>query len=487
MRRFVTGLGLSSLLLASACNMSPTYHRPSSEVSAAYPKDSYASGKAAPRPASDLGWEDFFTDPRLKKLIELTLDNNRDLAAQLATVVDQRGQYQVQNAALFPTIGVGGAAQYVAPSKTAGFSFAPGSGRNISTLRFYQTSIGFSSYEIDLWQRVRNLSRTQKEQTLNAVSNLRNLWITTVSQVAETYIQWLSDRQLLALAQRTYETRQRTWALTKLSYDHHQVDALTLAQVSAQRDEAEADIARLTRAVADDAHGIQLLVGKPLPNDLPPPAPMGAQTMMTDLPEGLPFDLLAQRPDIEAAEHTLKGANASIGSARAAFMPRITLTANEGTSALMFRKVFTSMAETWGVSPNISIPLLTWGQNQGNLRSAHAQLAKAAAQYQKAIQNAFREVADALTARETYRDQEASMRRYVAEAQQAYDLAQMRYHAGIDSYLTTLEQERQLYAAQQSHIVVQAARFQNIVTLYRALGGGWTRASVKPSASAGTK
>lgn len=482
MRRSVVWGGLSTLLMASACNLAPDYHRPDPKVSSNYPKDTYSRREAATQRVSDLGWEDFFTDPRLKKLIQLTLENNRDLASQMAAVVGQRGQYQVQNAALFPTISAGGSAMYMSPSETAGFSFAPGSGASVGTLRFYQTSIGFSSYEIDLWGRVRNLSRKEKESTLNAAENLRNLWITTVSQVAETYIRWLADRQLLSLAQKTHDARQKTWNLTKLSYDHDQVDALTLAQVSSQLEQANSDIAQQTRAVADDEHALQLIVGTTLPDDLPPPSPMGQQTMVTDLPEGLPFDLLTQRPDIQAAEHTLRGANASVGAARAAFLPRVTLTASEGTSALMFRKLFSNMAETWSISPNISIPLLTWGQNQGNLRSAKAQAAQGAAQYQKAVQVAFREVSDALTARETYRDQAVSMDRYVVQSQQAYELAQMRFRSGIDTYLTTLEQERQLYAAQQSQVAVHAARFQNMVTLYRTLGGGWSQKTRKTAA-----
>ncbi|MXV43609.1 efflux transporter outer membrane subunit [Saccharibacter sp. 17.LH.SD] len=482
MRRSAIGFGLSALLLSS-CNLAPEYHRPDPKISPVYPADTHSQAMPAGRQVADLGWEDFFTDPRLKKLIELSLLNNRDLAAQMASVVEQRGLYQIQNAALFPTISAGGAAMYVSPSEAGGFSFAPGSGRNISTLRFYQTSIGFSSYEIDLWGRIRNLSRAQQEQTLSAAENLRNLWITTISQVAETYIRWLGDRELLSLAERTHASRQKTWELTKLAYDHGQVDALTLAQIESQVEQARADIASQTRAVADDEHALQLLVGVPFPADLPPPAPMGKQTMVVDLPAGLPFELVTQRPDIQAAEHVLEGANASIGAARAAFLPRITLTASEGTSSLMFRKLFTSMAEAWSISPSISIPLLTWGQNQGNLRANKARAAQGAAQYQKAVQSAFREVADALTARETYRDQAASLGRYVVKSQQAYDLARMRFRAGIDSYLTTLEQERQLYAAQQSQIAVQATQFQNMVTLYRALGGGWMRKTKSETSS----
>ncbi len=470
-------MGLGSLLLSS-CNMAPKYQRPDPAVSKTYPADAEIKpGQPAHQQVSDLGWEDFFTDPRLKALIGLSLANNRDLAAQMAAVAAERGQYQVQNAALFPTISVGGAAQYAGPSDTAGFSFAPGAGESVSTLRFYQTSIGFSSYEIDLWGRIRNMSNAQKEQTLSTAENLRNLWITTVSQVASTYIQWLADRRLLDLAHRTARTRADTWRLNKLEYDHGELDALTLAQSVTELEQARSDEEKETRAVADDEHALQLLVGVPLPANLPPPLPMGRQTMITDLPAGLPSDLLQQRPDIMAAEHRLLGAHASVGAARAAFYPRVTLTASEGTSSLQFRRLFSHLAETWGVSPNISIPLLTWGVNEGNLRTSKARLKQDIAEYQKAIQSAFREVSDGLTARETYRRQDSHMIVLETQAQKAYDLARMRYHAGIDSYLTTLVQERQLYQAQQTRIMVEAARFQNMVTLYRALGGGWSRKS----------
>ncbi|MCX5620406.1 efflux transporter outer membrane subunit [Bombella pollinis] len=470
-------MAVGSMLLAS-CNLSPKYHRPDPAVAQKYPADAELKpGQPVHQRVSDLGWEDFFTDPRLKALITLALTNNRDLAAQMAAVAAERGQYQVQNAALFPTISAGGGAQYVGPSDTAGFAFAPGSGRSISTLRFYQTSIGFSSYEIDLWGRIRNMARAQQEQTLSAAENLRNLWLTTVSQVASMYIQWLADKRLLDLARNTARTRADTWRLNDLKFKHDELDALTLAQSAAELEQARSDEEKETRAVADDEHSLQLLVGTPLPANLPPALPMGRQTMIAELPAGLPSDLLEQRPDIMAAEHLLLGANASVGAARAAFFPRVTLTANEGTSSLQFRKLFSHLAETWGVSPNISIPLLTWGVNQGNLRTAKARLAQNVAQYQKAVQSAFREVSDALTARETYRRQDEHMVVLETQTQRAYDLARMRYHAGIDNYLTTLVQERQLYQAQQSRIVVEAARFQNMVTLYRALGGGWSRKS----------
>lgn len=474
-------LGLAALLMLSSCNMAPDYHRPAPMVQDAYPADTGVKSVKAAAQAADLGWQDFFTDPRLKALITLTLQSNRDLAAQAAAVAEAQGQYEVQHASLFPAISAGGSGMFMSPSDTAGFAFAPGSGRSIGTLRFFQSSIGFSSYEVDLWGRIRNLSRQEAEAALSSAENTRNVLITTVSQVANTYIQWLGDRELLRVTQDTLASQQHTLSLTQLAYDHGEADALTLAQVRTQVEQAGANEAQYRRAVADDEHALQLVVGMPLPGTLPAPAPFGTQTMLSDLPAGLPSDLMQQRPDIQAAEHTLLGANASIGAARAAFYPRVTLTASEGTSALQFRHLFTPGAETWSIAPSISLPIFTWGQNEGNLHIAKARALQSAAQYQKSVQSAFREVSDALTARETYTAQEKHLSGLVQQSQTAYDLAMMRYHAGIDSYLTALEQQRTLYQAQQNHIAVQAARFANLVTVYRALGGGWSAKTVSPT------
>ncbi|EHH68206.1 efflux transporter outer membrane subunit [Gluconobacter morbifer] len=481
-----TRLGLAAFLMLSACNLAPTYHRPIQPVQNTYPKDADAGDTPADKKVANLGWEDFFTDPRLKALIGLALKNNRDLAAQAAAITVARGQYQAQNASLFPMISTGGQGLFYGPSSTAGFSFAPGVGESIGTLRLFQTSIGFSSYEVDLWGRIRNLTRQQAEGVLSSLENARNVLLTTVSQVAETYIQWLADRAQLAITEDTLKSQRDTLRLTQLSYDNGETDALTLAQVKTQVEEAEAYKAQYTRAIADDEHALQLVIGTPIPDDLPPPAPFGTQTMIADLPAGLPSDLLEQRPDIRAAEHTLVGANANIGAARAAFFPKVTLTASEGTSSLQFRHLFTPGAETWEVSPNITIPIFTWGQNEGNLRISKGQKLQYAAQYEKTVQTAFREVSDALTARQTYKAEDLHLHSLVDQSQKAYDLAMMRYRAGIDSYLTTLEQQRTLYQAQLNSVTIQAARFENLVTLYRALGGGWSRTTVSPKVKPAT-
>ncbi|WP_241663667.1 efflux transporter outer membrane subunit [Oecophyllibacter saccharovorans] len=474
-------LGGAATLLLSACNFAPHYKQPVTGVQSSWPSDTYTPTVQSKLKVSDLGWEEFFTDPRLKKLISLALNTNRDLASQFAAIVQARGQYEMQNSALFPNISTGAGAMYQDPSTNAGFSFAPGSdsGHNgqqmIKLLHFYQTSIGFSSYEIDLWGRIRNLSKAQKEETLSSYDNLRNLWISTISQLASTYIQWLADVEMLKVAQARQKNQEETYRLTKLSFVNGEENALTMAQIASQIDQARTDVSVQIGAIGRDVHALQLLVGQPLPADLPPPAPFGHQTVLADLPAGLPSDMLQQRPDIREAEHKLRAANANIGAARAAFYPRFTLTASEGISSLQFKKLFTNMSETWGLSPSVSIPLLTWGQNSGNLHTAKAAQAQAVAQYQKTVQKAFKEVSDALTSRETYKLQDESMARVVGNTKQAYDLAYLRFREGIDNYLATLEEERQLFMARQFHIYVQGARYQNMVTLYRALGGGWRR------------
>ena len=313
---------------------------------------------------------------------------------------------------------------------------------------------------------------------LGARYNAKSVLITTVSQVANTYLQWLADRELLRVTDETLASRKNSLRLTKLQYENGESDALTLHQTEMQVEQAASNRAEYERNIAQDVHKLQLLVGAPLPDTLPPPAEFGKQTLLADLPAGLPSDLIGQRPDVEAAEHNLIAANANIGAARAAFFPKVTLTAQEGVSSLQFRNLFTAGAQTWTVSPSISLPIFTWGQNSGNLKISKAQRLKQIANYEKTLQTAFQEVADALTARETYLNQDERLQALVHASQGAYDLAKMRYDTGIDSYLTTLVQQRSLYEAKQNLIIVQLARYQNLVTLYRALGGGWSESDV---------
>lgn len=478
MTRLKSASALLAFTMLASCDLAPKYQRPTQPVQNAYPADSGSTQPLKGLAAADIGWKHFFTDARLRALIDLALRNNRDLRSQAAAIMEAQGSYDVQHASLFPPIGVTGSGEYFAPSETAGFSFAPGLGRGTSMLRYYSLGIGFSSYEVDLFGRIRNLSRQQAEELLGSRMNAQSVLISTVSQVANTYLQWLADRELLRVTDQTLASQGNTLRLTKMKYDHGEADALTLAQTQTQVEQAASNKAQYERQMAQDEHQLQLLVGVPLPDTLPAPQSFGTQTMLSDLPAGLPSDLIAQRPDIRSAEHNLIGANANIGAARAAFFPKVTLTAQEGVSSLQFRHLFTPGAQTWSVSPNIELPIFTWGQNAGNLKVSKARRLAQIATYEKTVQTAFKEVSDALTARETYLAQDAHMTGLVQSSRQAYDLAMMRFNTGIDTYLTTLTQQRSLYEAQQSLIVVQLARYQNLVTLYRALGGGWSASDI---------
>ncbi|XAO72093.1 MAG: efflux transporter outer membrane subunit [Acetobacteraceae bacterium] len=411
--------------------------------------------------------------------------NNCDLQEKAAAIISAQGSYQVQHAVLFPPITVTGQANYNAPSDLAGFSFAPTTGTNASLLRYYGAGIGFSAYEVDLFGRIRNLSKFQAESVLAAAENTRSVRITLISQIANTYLQWLSDRALLHIAQDTLSSQQQTLELTKNLFTYGQTEELTLSQIQTQVESAASDVARFTRQMAVDEHALQMLgVGTPLPDTPPSPSDIGQQTLMADIPAGLPSELIANRPDVRALEHQLIGANTSIGAARAVFFPKVTLTSQEGISSLQFRNLFTPNTQTWGANPSITLLIFTWGQNAGNLKMAKAEQRRQVALYEKGVQKAFQEVSGTLTGRETYLRQDQHLTRLIAASRKAYDLAMMRYKSGIDPYLTTLTQQRTLYLAQQNLIMAQLARYQNIVTLYRALGGGWSEKDVQLPSSA---
>lgn len=476
----LTIFGMIALL--AGCNLAPHYKRPDQPVQNKYPDD--AQRRADGASSANMGWTHFFRDARLKAIISLALRNNRELQEKAAAIISAQGSYQVQHASLFPPISVTGQANYNAPSDLAGFSFAPTTGANASLLRYYSAGIGFSAYEVDLFGRIRNLSKFQAESVLAAAENTRSVRITLISQIANTYLQWLSDLALLHIAQDTLSSQQQTLALTKNLFAYGQTEELTLSQIQTQVESAASDVARFTRQMAVDEHALQLLVGAPLPDTLPPPSNFGQQTLMADIPAGLPSELIANRPDVRALEHKLIGANASIGAARAAFFPKVMLTSQEGISSLQFHNLFTPNAQTWGANPSITLPIFTWGQNGGNLKMAKAEQKRQVALYEKGVQKAFQEVSDTLTGRETYLRQDQHLTRLVAASRKAYDLAMMRFKSGIDPYLTTLTQQRTLYLAQQNLIMVQLARYQNIVTLYRALGGGWSEKDVQLPSSA---
>ncbi|WP_369823671.1 efflux transporter outer membrane subunit [Acetobacter sp. DsW_063] len=476
-------IGFSAALL-SACTMIPDYHRTAPPMATTYPTDPMTAvgGTASPgainREAWRIGWEEFFTDPRLRALIAIAIRENRDLRQAAGSIEQASGEYDVQHATLLPPIGATGEGMYLSPSRTAGLSFAPGQGRTLSMFRYYSAGIGFSSYEIDFFGRIRSLSRSAGEKALAQVANQRSVLISTVSQVANAYIAWLGARELAEVAQNTWQSQAETYRLTKLRFDRGEADMLTLRQTEEQVAQSASLRDDALRQEAQDENALVLLIGAPIPANLPPPGKLGEQTLLADIPAGLPSDLLDRRPDIEQAEHTLLSANADIGAARAAFFPKISLTATDGLSSLQFHSLFTSAATTWGFTPQISIPLFTWGQASGNLHTAKGERAVDLAAYQKTVQSAFKEVSDALVARGTYLDEAKQAKQLVEASNEAFHLAKLRFSTGSDSYLTTLQSQRDYLQAQQSRIQVDVLKYQNLVTVYRALGGGWSQHSV---------
>jgi multidrug efflux system outer membrane protein len=495
---------LSAAGLLAGCSLSPDYRPPPPAVSATYP-DGPAYHSHAPAPpslsvaAERLDWRQFFTDPALRRLLEVALRSSRDLRTATIDVAQAHANFELQRASLFPSLSVSGNATYEGLSQSGLYSQGSGSsstsgtttsgasataattsssqsiptGLSGGTLREYTISAGVTSYEVDLFGRVRALTRQQFEKYLAQEENQRAVALTVIGNVANAYITWLSDQALLRITNDTLAAQLQSQRLTQAEFDLGETTLLTLRQAQTSVAAARANQAQYARQVAQDVNEIVLLIGAPLPADLPPASPLGAQTLMADLAPGLPSDLLTRRPDIMKAEHTLRGDDADIGAARAAFFPQLTLTGTGGLSTLQFNKLFTPSGLTWTFAPQITIPIFTWGQNRANLDIAKTQRDLDVVAYEQAVQTAFHDVANALTARATYRDQALAQQQDVTAAADYYRLANMRFKAGVDTYLTALDAQRTLYSAQQSLLTAQEAQLQNLVTLYQALGGGW--------------
>ncbi len=337
----------------------------------------------------------------------------------------------------------------------------------------YGVSAGVISYELDLFGRVRSLKAEALNRYLATKEGRRAAHIALVAEVA---IQYLAERQMdeqLSVARQTLKAVEDSHGLNKRSFDNGIASELDLRSAEAQVETARANVAALTLLQAQAENALVLLVGCPLPSNLPAPRPLESQAVRAEVPEGLPSDLLQRRPDIVQAEYQLQAANANIGAARAAFFPRILLTGAAGASSLRLEDLFTGPAKAWNFSPQITVPIFDAGNNRANLDASKVSKLIEVANYEKAIQTAFREVADALAARAMIERQLAALEALVKAEQRRYDLAELRYRHGVDSYLNVLSAQQDLYNAQQNLIRSRAARLSSLVTLYKALGGGW--------------
>ena len=469
---------MTAVLLASGCSMIPAYERPAAPIAVTYPGHAGSVDKAdaanalARQSASTIAWQTFFADTRLQGLIELALINNRDLRVAVLNIDQARAQYQIRRADQFPTInGV------LSGSRT------PSASGGVTSL--YSAGLQATAYELDFFGRVSSLKEAALNQYLATEESRKTAQIILIASVANAYLSLLADDELLEITRQTLATREDSIRLSKLRFDNGVASELDFRQAESLVEAARVSLAQQQRQRALDENLLTLLVGSPLAAELQTAAstalasassmaPLPQMQLLVDVPAGLPSDLLSSRPDIRQAERQLLAANANIGAARAAFFPRIALTAAAGSASSQLSGLFKS--GSWGLTlaPSLTLPIFDAGRNQANLQVSRIARDIAVAQYEKALQNAFREVADALASRTTLAEQlRASQAQANAESIR-FRLSDLRYQNGVTSYLDLLDAQRSLFAARQAVVQIRLAQLQSQIGLYRALGGGWT-------------
>ena len=463
---------LTLILLAStavgACTLAPKYERPTPPVAQTWstPKVEPASSVTA----ADLDWRQVLVDPRLQGVVDLALKQNRDLRVAVLNIEKARATYGVQRSALFPAInGVLSEQRSRTPASTSQ------TGRALEA-ETYSATIGFTAYELDLFGRVRSLNASALQSFLAEQENARSVRVSLIAETANAWLTLAADQDRLALAKNTLATREESLALVQRQVDGGVGSLMDLRNAQTLAETARSDVATYTAQVAQDRNALVLLTGGEIPADLLPQGASGgalaSANILADLPAGLPSDVLVRRPDVLAAEHQLEGANANIGAARAAFFPRIALTGSYGSASGDLDGLFKGGTKAWSFTPSISLPIFAGGANVGGLNSAKASRDIAVATYEKTVQTAFREVSDALSTRATITDRLGAQERLVTAATDSQRLSRQRADAGLDSALTLLDSQRTLYSAQQGLITARLARANNLVTLYKTLGGG---------------
>lgn len=466
----VMRLGLV-LALASSCTLAPEYTRPEAPVAPAYPDQEGGEGATA----ADLGWRDVFGDARLQALIELALENNRDLRVAALNAERFQALYRIERSALLPNVNATGTATYQElPAAIPSSRFVPTSQ--------YAANVNVTAWELDFFGRIRSLSEAALERYFATLEAQRSVHLTLVGQVAIAHFQERAFAEQLEVARQTLELVRESHRLTRRAFEAGIASELDLRTAESQLETARFNLALYEQFHAQAVNGLTFLIGTPIPEDLPEAAPLEAARVRTDLPAGLPSDLLQRRPDILAAEHQLLSANASIGAARAAFFPSISLTGAAGYASPELGDLFDGDSFTWSFTPRINLPIFQGGRLRASLDAAEISKSIEIANYERAIQAAFREVADALVARRAIEDRVQAQAARVAANERRYALAERRYRAGVDSYVTLLTAQRDLYDSQRALIEAHFERLSNLADLYRSLGGGWLEREVTAQA-----
>jgi len=461
-------------LLLSGCTMIPNYHRPAAPVAPTWPQGAAYKPDRNTTAATLSDWRTFYRDPVMQSLIARALDNNRDLRIAQHQAEAASAQFDIENASLFPTLN-GGALADVQKIYSRTYSLSQNSGAFY--LREYAVGFGVSAYEVDLWGRIRSASQSSFDRYMADALNQQSMRISVISGTAIAMLNWVANNQAVLVTQNVLNSRRHTYDLVRQTRQVGTGTELDVAQAESALHDAETNLQIYTRQRAEALNQLELLVGEPLPPEtlqsLATKTSLETVSPFPDIPAGLPSDMINRRPDILAAEHTLRSANDDIGAARAEFFPKIQITAANGTASNNITRLFQSGMGAWNIAPQITLPLFDAGRLTAQLKQARAHKKEEIAQYEKTVQTAFREVANALAGRGTYLDQLTAQDALVSASSRQYTLAMTRFKAGYDPYLDTLIAQRTLYSAQLGGITTRFQTLSNTVTLYKTLGGGW--------------
>ena len=470
--RIITSAVAGLMLFTAGCSFIPEYSQPEMPVADAWPDKGLNADAGSGQAAADIVYQDYFTSKTLQQIIAMALENNRDMRVALLNIEQAKAAYRIKKSDELPVIA--GSTEVSRQGITEDNS---SSGKAYTTDTTMTAGLGITAYELDLFGRVRSLSQSALESYLATREAASSTRIALVAQTADAYVTLLAQRKLLQLAQETYNAQKATYDVIKNQYDAGSTDQLALAQAATSTQSAKASIYQYRRLAAQSENALVYLAGSGVYNLIKTPEDpcegIDEIGFLTQLPAGLPSRILLARPDIQAAEHQLKAANADIGAARAAMYPTISLTGSLGFAAQGLSYLFDpSRSLSWGFSPNLSIPIFNRGGLKASLDVADVNEKIAAAQYEGAIQTAFREVADQLAARKHYKGQLDAQNALVSASRKAYRLSKARYDNGVDDFLTVLDSQRSLFSAEQGAISLKQAYLSNLINLYKVMGGG---------------
>ncbi|HBW1604147.1 TPA: efflux transporter outer membrane subunit [Klebsiella pneumoniae] len=459
-------IGCVPFLLAGCISLDPHYKRPDAPVSGQLPTgEAYASLKGTPaNNYRDIAWQDYILDTRLQQVVSMALDSSRDLREAVASVKSARAQYGEERSNLFPTINA-----ELSGSRSRSLT---GTGNQTAVSSNYEADGSVSSFELDLFGKNQSLTREQYETWLGTIEGARSTRLTVLYNTVDYWLALAADKSNLAIAKETAESARKSMEVTQAQFRHGTVSMVDVSSAATTYHSAMADVAKYKTSVAQDKNALDLVVGKAVPDYLIADSIDAVANAFKEVPGGISSSVLLNRPDVLEAEHNLKSANASIGAARANFFPSISLTASGGAASSDLSSLFKNGAGVWSFSPSISLPIFTGGYNTAQLNYTKAQKEYYVAAYEKSVQTAFQEVADALARRGTIHEQLSEQQNYTEASEEYYRLAELRYRNGVDSWLNALDAQRTLYSARESLVSIKQEYYTNLITLYKVMGGG---------------